>query len=190
MAYRISYPKLFVFTLLLLFIVPQPVEARGANPLAVAGHVVKKVVSVAVKTAVKSVNGVFRGIGSFLRGLFKSKHKAVIKVKNKTHQTYTKINLQSNKVYTGRTSGLGTPKQNVSRRDTGHHVNQQGYGPAVLDKSSSSKNAIRGREQQMIEHYGGAKSTKGTSGNKINGIAHKNPKKDSMLEEAKKEFNK
>jgi len=64
----------------------------------------------------------------------------------------------------------------------------QGYGPAVLDKSSSNSNAIRGREQQLIDAYGGAKSTGGSSGNAINGISSKNKKKEIYLESANKEF--
>lgn len=40
----------------------------------------------------------------------------------------------------------------------------------LLDRSSTSYNAIRGREQQLIELNGGAKSTGGTSRNMINGI--------------------
>lgn len=36
--------------------------------------------------------------------------------------------------------------------------------------------AIRGREQQLIDMHGGAKSQGGTSGNAINGISPNNPK--------------
>ena len=56
-------------------------------------------------------------------------------------------------------------------------------GPAVLDKTSSDYNAIRGREQLLFEKYGGAKSTGGTSGNAINGIG-KNTKKKSIYNNA------
>lgn len=48
---------------------------------------------------------------------------------------------------------------------------------AKLDKYSTNSDAIRGREQQLIELNGGAKSQKGTSGNTINGISPTNPKK-------------
>ena len=40
-------------------------------------------------------------------------------------------------------------------------MNKKGFGPAVLDKSSKNKNAIRGREQQLIDMHGGAKSMGG-----------------------------
>jgi hypothetical protein len=88
----------------------------------------------------------------------------------------------------GHTSGTGTPAQNVARRDLGHHMTEQGYGPAQLDKSSSNRAAIRGREQQLIEANGGAKSEGGTSGNAINGISPNNKKRQYYLNEAEKEF--
>jgi len=69
-------------------------------------------------------------------------------------------------------------------------MNQQGFGRATLDQTSSSKNAIRGREQQMIEKNGGAKSQGGTSGNSINGISDKNKNKQKYINSANKEFGK
>lgn len=68
-------------------------------------------------------------------------------------------------------------------------MNDKGFGPAVLDKSSSNYNAIRGREQQLIDMYGGSKSTSGTSGNRINGIGANNPKYDVYMDACNKEFN-
>lgn len=56
-------------------------------------------------------------------------------------------------------------------------MNDKGFGPAELESSSNSYEAIRGREQDLIDYFGGAKSTGGTSGNAINGISDKNPKK-------------
>ncbi len=79
----------------------------------------------------------------------------------RTYQTYTKTNLSTGEVYTGRTSGFGTALQNVERRDLNHHKNKEGFGPAVLDVSSTNKAAIRGREQQLIEANGGAQSMGG-----------------------------
>lgn len=55
-------------------------------------------------------------------------------------------------------------------------MNEKGFGPAQLDKSSTDYNAIRGREQMLIEANGGAKSVGGTSGNAINGIGPNNKK--------------
>ena len=104
----------------------------------------------------------------------------------KTYQTYTKDG--PNGVYSGRTRGTGTPEQNVANRDRSHHKNKEGYGPAVLDKSSSSEDAIRGREEKLIEGNGGARSAGGTSGNAIRGISPTNPKRERYLKAAEKEF--
>jgi RHS repeat-associated protein len=87
----------------------------------------------------------------------------------KTHQTYTKTNKETKETYSGRTSGNKTPRENVAARDAKHHKDKDGFGPAKLDKSSTNKDAIRGREQQLIKQNGGAKSEGGTSGNAING---------------------
>ncbi|PHR97586.1 MAG: hypothetical protein COA78_27385 [Blastopirellula sp.] len=106
----------------------------------------------------------------------------------KTYQSYTKTNKNTGEVYSGRTSGTGTPAQNVKNRDRYHHMNDKGFGPAVLDKSSLNSKAIRGREQIKIEHHGGAKSKGGTSGNAINGIGELNKKMEKYLESAFEEF--
>ena len=103
-----------------------------------------------------------------------------------THQTYTKKNETTGETYSGRTSGTGTAEENVANRNSGHHMNDKGFGKAKLDKSSPNPDAIRGREQQLIDANGGAKSTGSNSGNKINGVGAKNPKKDQYMEAAKK----
>jgi RHS repeat-associated protein len=107
----------------------------------------------------------------------------------KTYQTYTKTNPEAGEVYSGRTSGTGTPEENIAQRDRGHHMNKKGFGPAVLDKSSTNATAIRGREQQLIDMHGGAKSTGGTSGNAINGISNRDPvKRQLFLDSSTAEF--
>jgi RHS repeat-associated protein len=106
----------------------------------------------------------------------------------KTFQTYTKTKAETGQVYTGRTSGTGTPAENVANRDAGHHMTKEGFGPAKLDKSSADPAAIRGREQQMITANGRAQSRGGTSGNAINGISDTNKKGPGYLEAATKEF--
>jgi hypothetical protein len=65
---------------------------------------------------------------------------------------------------------------------------KQGYGPAAVDKNSANADAIRGREQQLIEQHGGAKSQGGTSGNAINGVSPSNPKAPQYEQACKKEF--
>jgi RHS repeat-associated protein len=105
----------------------------------------------------------------------------------KTFQTYTKVKSPGD-VYSGRTSGTGTPEENVAARDQGHHKNAEGYGEAKLDKSSTNPDVIRGREQQLIEVNGGAQSKGGTSGNAINGISETNPNGGKYLQAAEHEF--
>lgn len=67
-------------------------------------------------------------------------------------------------------------------------MNNKGFGPAVLDKTSDNYEAIRGREQMLIDYHGGAQSMGGTSGNAINGIGPNNQKKDIYINAAKGEF--
>lgn len=104
----------------------------------------------------------------------------------KTYQTYTKKNSNTAEIYVGRTSGNGTPRKNIAKRDQNHHKNKEAFGKAEIDKTSKNKDAIRGREQQLIEKY----RTSGNSANKINGISPKNPKKKQYMDANKKEFGK
>ena len=118
-------------------------------------------------------------------------HNTCPKVKKvKTYQTYTKTNKITGKVYSGRTSGYGLPADNVAKRDKNHHMTPKGYGPAQLDRTSSNRQAIRGREQQLIDYHGGAQSTGGKSGNAINGIGDNNKKRKEYIKAAIKEFGK
>jgi RHS repeat-associated protein len=97
--------------------------------------------------------------------------------------TYTKQRVVGGRTttYSGRTAGYGrTPEEVLNRRDRGHHMNALGFGKASIDRAVRSvatvndavtRAAIRGREQMLIDHYGGARSQGGTSGNAINGIS-------------------
>jgi large repetitive protein len=71
----------------------------------------------------------------------------------RTYQTYTKENPETGQVYSGKTSGYGMPAENVAQRNYGHAYNRLGYGPARLDQSSMNADAIRGREQMLIDYY-------------------------------------
>ena len=104
----------------------------------------------------------------------------------KTYQTYMKTNSATGQVYSGRTGGTGTAKQNVARRDASHHL--EGFGPAVLDKSSTNNDAIRGREQHLIDVNCGARWEGGTSGNVINSISPRNKKGKEYRDAAAREF--
>lgn len=98
------------------------------------------------------------------------------------------MNEATGQVYVGRTSGTGSPNQNIIRRDQNHHMNKKGYGQAILDQSSSNPDAIRGQEQFMIEKHGGAQSSGGTSGNAINGVSKNNPRAEEYEAARVKEF--
>jgi hypothetical protein len=106
----------------------------------------------------------------------------------KTHQTYTKPDKNGGQPYSGKTSGTGRPEDNVTKRDANHHMNKKGFGKAVLDRSSKSADAIRGREQNLIDANGGSKSTGGTSGNQNNGISPKNKNAEKYKQAALNEF--
>ena len=106
----------------------------------------------------------------------------------KVYVTYTKVNPKTGEVYSGRASGYGTPKEVVANRDRNHHMNEKGFEPAELDRFSTNSDAIRGREQQLIELNGGAKSQGGSSGNAINGVSLTNPNKQRYEDARRKEF--
>jgi len=97
-----------------------------------------------------------------------------------TYQTYIKVNSETGEVYAGRTSGTGTPLENIAARDVNHEYNDLGFGPAQLDQSSSSYAAIRGREQQLIDYY----RSQGISANVLNGIGPDNPNRGRYLQVA------
>lgn len=109
----------------------------------------------------------------------------------KTFTTYTRQQAQTGTVNSGRTSGTTTAEKQVATRTSAkdHKAKTaQGYGPAKVDKNSQNSDAIRGREQQLIDKSGGAQSKGGTSGNKIPGVSDKNPKKDQYTQACNKEF--
>lgn len=104
--------------------------------------------------------------------------------------TYLKYKIGSNEIYSGRASGkvekitTKSVTRILRRRDSGHHKNKDGYGKAVLDKYSTKKEAIRGREQILIEHN----EVQGVSGNEINGISKRNKKRKIYLAAAIETF--
>ncbi len=51
------------------------------------------------------------------------------------------------------------------------------YHPADLDKVSTNYYQIRGREQELIDFHGGARSKGGTSRNSIRGYSRNNPRR-------------
>ena len=106
----------------------------------------------------------------------------------KLYVTYTKKNPVTGEVYSGRTSGYGDPQDIIAKRDRGHHMNEKGFEEAQIDRFSTDPDAIRGREQYLIDLHGGAKSQGGTSGNAINGISPTNPNKKRYVEANEREI--
>ena len=77
-------------------------------------------------------------------------------------------------VYSGRASGYADESVDaiLARRMSGQPIlNGEGFGRPDLDKISANNGSIRGREQQLIDFNGGAKSVGGTSRNLINGVS-------------------
>src|SRR6185312_2013624 len=108
----------------------------------------------------------------------------------KTYNTYTRVKTDGT-VYSGRTSGTKPPEQQVAARNSqpDHQAKTaEGYVPAKVDRNSSNPDAIRGREQQLIERNGCAQSRGGTSGNKINGVSPNNPNAARYQKTCTKEF--
>lgn len=110
--------------------------------------------------------------------------------------TYIKQNDESGEIYSGRASGIDDGSYSeeelvdiiLSKRDSSHHKNKEGFARAILDVFSYNSDATRGREQQLIDYNGGAQSEGGTSGNALNSISRKNKKRDQYLEASKKIF--
>ncbi|MEM7179499.1 MAG: hypothetical protein AAF518_01195 [Spirochaetota bacterium] len=102
--------------------------------------------------------------------------------------TYTKENKNTGQVYSGRASGKEDPKKILTKRDSSHHIDKASFADAELDQISTNKDAIRGREQMLIDSLGGAQSEGGTSANKINSISPRNKNKDKYMEAAMKFF--
>jgi hypothetical protein len=98
-------------------------------------------------------------------------------VRQRTYVTYTRTNEATGQVYSGRASGYGSPVEIMNNRAKSHPDDLKGFGAPVLDRAASGIKgyaAIRGREQQLIDTHGRARSDGGTSANKIRGVAKTN----------------
>ena len=73
-------------------------------------------------------------------------------------------------------SQIGTPEQLVNKRYGSHHMKAKGFGNPKVDcavQGALGKPAIRGREQQLIDYYGGVGSRR--VANRIRGVSKANP---------------
>ena len=103
--------------------------------------------------------------------------------------TYTRENPSTGQVYSGRSGGYGEPQEIATRRASGQPLlNAEGFAPPVVDSVSTDKAAIRGREQQLIDYFGGAQSVGGTTRNMINGVADFNAFRDIYIQQSIQQF--
>jgi len=104
--------------------------------------------------------------------------------------TYIKENRKTGEIYAGRASGKFTGNEErdavkiMKKRDASHHKNKEGYELGQIDKISTNGDAIRGREQMLIDKL----KEESRSGNKRNGIGHRNKKRNKYLKAALKLF--
>lgn len=99
-----------------------------------------------------------------------------IQRRNESKCYVTYVLTKGDQYYVGRTSGWGTPAQLVARRYSSHHMRKKGFGRPVVDRFAYGKEglyAIRGREQQMIDRFGGVGSPR--VANSIRGVSKINP---------------
>jgi RHS repeat-associated protein len=114
---------------------------------------------------------------------------AVDKDNQYLYVTYTRVNPKTGQVYAGRTGGYGTPEELVHRRSLGQPLlKAEGFRSPTVDQWSTNRAAIRGREQQLIDFYGGAKSVGGSARNMINGVADFNLNRPIYMGAARAEF--
>jgi len=114
----------------------------------------------------------------------------MVETGRKTYTTYTRDHPEK-PTYSGKTSGKGTPEQQVAKRTSqpDHQAKTaEGYGPAKVDRNSANPDAISGREQRLIEQNGGAQSQGGSSANKINASSPSNPRHEARMQACRKEF--
>ena len=93
----------------------------------------------------------------------------------RVYVTYTRTNELTGQVYVGRTSGYGDAADLVTNRARNHPEHLNDFGPPVVDKHAKgvgASPATRGREQQLIDHYGGVGNSK--VANKIRAVAKHN----------------
>ncbi|MES2654048.1 MAG: SpvB/TcaC N-terminal domain-containing protein [Bacteroidota bacterium] len=108
---------------------------------------------------------------------------AVVDLTQRVYVTYSLTNPETNQIYFGRTSGYGNPWAIIENRFSQHHMRTIGFSNPVLDRFAvgfpQGYYAIRGREQMLIDAYGGIGSP--MVGNSINAIWLFNPNRPLYL---------
>ena len=100
----------------------------------------------------------------------------------RTNITYVSTNPTTGQVYLGRASRYGmTAQQVMASRWSSHHMRNKGFGYPVIDRTitgdygSLNWGAIRGREQQLMDYFGGVGVGGSPVANPIRGVARGNP---------------
>lgn len=99
---------------------------------------------------------------------------AVYDLTSRVYLTYI-LHHPDGRVYVGRTSGFGSPFQVMMKRYYGHERRKEGFRNPELDRFAHGAvggRAIRGREQQLIDYFGGIGNPK--VANIIRGVAKYN----------------
>ena len=76
----------------------------------------------------------------------------------RTYMTYVLTHPETKQVYVGRTSGFGAPAKILRKRMYGHVYIKKGFANPLIDRAMQGHKgywAVRGREQQLIDFYGG-----------------------------------
>lgn len=136
-----------------------------------------------------AAGGALEGLGvaalrasPFLMALSLSGDTTVNKDQIFVYVTYARFNSVTDQVYAGRTRGYirlsnlaADLTRIVNQRAAGQPLlNQEGFNKPIVDGYTTSYSAIRGREQQLIDYYGGARSVGGSARNMINGVSDSN----------------
>ena len=111
--------------------------------------------------------------------------------RTQVYVTYERTNPSTGQVYSGRTRGYADEPIDtiLNRRSAGQPLlNSEGFNKPVVDAVSTNFDAIRGREQQLIDLNGGAQSVGGTARNMINGVADFNLFRGYYINQSLSEF--
>jgi len=105
--------------------------------------------------------------------------------------TYIKTNYQTGEKYIGITSmlveddSLESAEKALNRREKApHHKNKEGFLRGIIDKISTNRNAIRGREQLLYEKF----KKEGIITAQNQPVSNRNPKKSLYIQAAIETF--
>ena len=109
----------------------------------------------------------------------------------RTYATYILSNPETGQVYIGRCSGYGNLEKIIFRRLYSHKYYKRGFTIIQIDKAMQGVDArisIRGREQLLIDFYGGIKNP--IVANKIRAVSKFNRRQKRMYSLSEKYFGK